>query len=379
MTGHIRKRKVKGGVKYQVILEKGIDVSGKRSREYITCSSYEEAKNTMAQKIHEFNSGSYIEPSKVTVQELCEDWFAVHVATELAVNTQNGYRNNLEKHVYPYIGAIKVQKLTPPQINNMYQKLKEKGLSSRSIRYVHTTLHEALDYAYKLQVVSKNVSEFVTTPKVEKYQPVIYSEEEAILLLNACKGTDHEVPINLAMGLGLRRGEVFGLQWKDIDFSTNTVHICHNLVCTTGKKVIGKTKTEAGTRDLLMPQAIVDLLKKHKVKQATERLKFDGEYVENDLVCCCSDGTPRHTGAYSQRFSEFLSRKGLKHIRFHDLRHINATLMLQYGVPAKVASERLGHSTIQTTMNIYSHVSVDMQRDSVSTFENNLFAKVVEG
>lgn len=379
MTGHIRKRKVKGGVKYQVILEKGIDGTGKRSREYITCSSYEEAKNTMAQKIHEFNSGSYIEPSKVTVQELCEDWFAVHVATELAVNTQNGYRNNLEKHVYPYIGAIKVQKLTPPQINNMYQKLKGKGLSSRSIRYVHTTLHEALDYAYRLQIVSKNVSEFVTPPKVEKYQPVIYSEEEAILLLNACKGTDHEVPINLAMGLGLRRGEVFGLQWKDIDFSTNTVHICHNLVCTTGKKEIGKTKTETSTRDLLMPQAIVELLKKHKVKQATERLKFDGEYFDNDLVCCSSNGTPRHTGAYSRMFSEFLERKGLKHIRFHDLRHINATLMLQYGVPAKIASERLGHSTIQTTMNIYSHVSVDMQRDSVSTFENNLFAKVAEG
>ena len=127
-----------------------------------------------------------------------------------------------------------------------------------------------------------------------------------------------------------------------------------------------------------MPQAIVDLLKKHKVKQASERLKFDGEYFDNDLVCCSSNGTPRHTGAYSRMFSEFLERKGLKHIRFHDLRHINATLMLQYGVPAKIASERLGHSTIQTTMKIYSHVSVDMQRDSVSTFENNLFAKVAE-
>lgn len=90
MTGHIRKRKVKGGVKYQVILEKGIDGTGKRSREYVTCNTYEEAKNTMAQKIHEYNSGSYIEPSKVTVQELAEDWFEVHVATELAVNTQNG-------------------------------------------------------------------------------------------------------------------------------------------------------------------------------------------------------------------------------------------------------------------------------------------------
>ncbi len=178
------------------------------------------------------------------------------------------------------------------------------------------------------------------------------------------------------MGLGLRRGEVFGLQWEDIDFATNTIHICHNLVCTTGKKEIGKTKTESSKRDILMPMHIADLLKRHKIKQAESRLRFTGTYIDNDLVCCNADGTPRHTGAYSQRFSEFLSKNGLKHIRFHDLRHINATLMLQYGVPAKVASERLGHSTIQTTMNIYSHVNIDMQKDTVNIFEDNLYSKL---
>ena len=187
------------------------------------------------------------------------------------------------------------------------------------------------------------------------------------------------MPINLAVGLGLRRGEVFGLQWKDIDFANNTIHICHNLVCITGEKVIGKPKTDSSDRTLLMPDYLAEVLRKHKIEQARARLKRLSLYDDNDLVCCNEDGSPCHTGSYSQTFSDFLKRSGLKHIRFHDLRHINATLMLQYGVPAKIASERLGHSTIQTTMNIYSHVPLDMQQDAVSRFESNIFSKVSHG
>lgn len=379
MTAHIRKRKYKSGIRYQVVLEVGIDSNGKRKREYISCDSYAEAQAIKAEKLHQYNMGSFIEASKITVQNICEQWFKLHVEQELAITTQNGYRVNLENHVYPAIGNIKVQKLTPVQLQMFYDDLKKKGLSPRSIRYIHTTLHTALKFAMRMGVVGRNVTEFVSPPKGEKFKPDIYNEAEVLELLNCCKDTQFEVPITLAVGMGMRKGEVFGLQWKDIDFSDNTLHVCHNLTCVKGKKIIGKPKTESSDRKILMPDYVVTMLKKHKIEQAKNRLKLGRAYQDNDLVYCYDDGTPRSTNGFSGRFSEFLEKNGLRHIRFHDLRHINATLMLQYGVPAKIASERLGHSTIQTTMNIYSHVTVEMQKDTVNIFDNNIFSKVAEG
>ena len=375
MTYSIRKRQYKNGYSYQIVFDRGKGPDGKRIREYVSCETLREAKSVAAERVHLYDEGTYIEPKKMTVKQLCDEWFNVHVKENLAINTQKGYRVNLDNHVLPYIGSVPVQKLTPLQVQNMYKALKDKGLSPRSIHYVHTTLHSALHYAYKLQIISRNVTDFVTLPKQERFRPDIYSEEEMIRLLEACMGTFHEIPINLAAGLGLRRGEVFGLKWEDINFADGTVHICHNLVCVDGKKSIFSPKTASSDRVLLMPDYLITMLREHKTKQMRQRLQSGGKYENNDLVCCCTDGTPVHTGSYSERFCNFLERNKLRHIRFHDLRHLNATVMLARGVPMKIASERLGHSTINITMDTYSHVTVDMQKDAAQQL-NDAFSVV---
>ena len=353
-----------------------MDSSGNRLREYITCQSKREAEEIKARKIHEYNIGTYIEPSKMTVMDLCQQWYKIYVVPNLAISTQNGYRINLEKHIYPYIGTVNVQKLTPLQIQNTYEQLIKKGLSPRSIKYIHTIFREALQYAYKMQLIGKNFADFVSTPKQEKYVAEIYTEEEAVHLLECSRDTDMDIPINLALGLGLRRGEILALRWCDVDFTQNTVRVAQNLVCENNQKIFGKPKTQSSFRTILAPEPLMALLKQQKIRQAEIRLKSGDAYENNDLVYCCKNGEPFHTSAFSRRFSDFLKSNNLKHIRFHDLRHTNATLMLKYNVPAKIASERLGHSNIQTTLNIYSHVSVDMQSNAVNMLESNLFSKV---
>lgn len=376
MNGHIRKRTNKNGITYQVVIDKGINKVGKRLRDYYTAASSKEAKQLLAEKISEFNKGSYIEPSKITVENVCAQWVETYVKPSLAPSTVRGYEVNLIRHIYPYIGNIPVQKLTPLQVQNVYSELKEKGLSPRSIQYVHTTLHEALQYAYKMQMVPRNPVEFVSPPKQVKYKADIYSEEEVIKLLEAAKGTEWEIPMQLAAGLGLRRGEILALKWGDIDFKTDSVHVQRNLVCINKQKLFSTPKTEAGDRVISMPDYLANSLQEHRKKQALQRFSAGKLYQMNDLVCCKQDGSPYHTGTFSKYFSAFLEEHGLRHIRLHDLRHTNATLMLKYDVPAKVASERLGHANINITLDTYSHVIKEMQTEVADKFEENIFDKL---
>lgn len=377
MTGHIRKRTTKSGNSWQVILDKGVDSKGKRLREYITVNgTKKEAQAILTEKISQYNRGSYIEPTQMTVEDCIRQWMKVYALPRLAPSTINGYRVNFENHTIPYIGNIKLQKLTPVQIQDMFTALADKGLNPRSVKYVHTTLREVLQYAYKMQLVSQNVADFVSPPKQQKYRATVYTEEEAIRLLQCAAGTDMEMPLNLAVGLGLRRGELLALQWKDIDFQNQTIAICRNLVCINKEFRFDKTKTESGNRTLLLSQSLLDKLKRYKKAQTETQLFLGKEYENNDLICCRQDGKPYHTGSFSHKFSEFLKRHELRHIRLHDLRHTNATLMLQYGVPAKIASERLGHSGIAITLDTYSHVSPEMQSDASRKLEQGVFDKI---
>ena len=374
MTTSIRKRENKKGTSYQVTIESGYRADGKRIRSYVTCKTLKEARAVAAEKMHEYNINNYIEPSKITVKELCEQWFKVYCEPNLADTTKRGYKVNLEKHVYPYIGHIHAQKLTPVNIQEMYRQLSKEGHSPRTIQYVHSTLHSALQYGYKLQIIGKNVCDFATVPKQVKYKPTILSEEEAVDLLQKVKDTNLEIPVNLALALGLRRGEVCGLQWSDINFADKTVNICHNMICLDGKASIGKTKTESSERTILMPDFLIEMLRTHKVEQAKIRLQLGSEYHNNDLVVCKPNGDPVFTSTLSQSFHRFLEKNDIRSIRFHDLRHLNATIMLAHGVPMKIASARLGHSNIQTTMDIYTHVDVKMQVDAAEELNNALLA-----
>lgn len=377
MTGHIRKRALKNGIKYQVIIEKGIDSKGKRLRDYYTVSgSKKDAERVLNEKINEGNKGCYIDPSQMTLEEHLSQWIETYAKPNLSPTTVRGYLVNIRNHTLPYLGSVPLQKLVPLQIQHMYDKLKAKNLSPRTIKYVHATLREALQYAVRMQLIPRNPADFVTLPKQVKYKAKAYEEDEAILLLEKAKDTDMDAPLHLAVGLGLRRGELLALRWNDIDFETNQLTISQNLVYVNGEYIFRQPKSEAGNRTIEMPSGLATVLKKHRKKQLEDKLFFGSEYKDNNLVCCKQDGSPYNPGSFSHKFEQFLKKHGLRQIRLHDLRHTNASLMLQYNVPAKVASQRLGHSTVSITLDLYSHVIGNLQTEAADKIDSGIFKKL---
>lgn len=377
MTGHIRKRVTKKGVSWQVILEKGLDSSGRRLRDYITVNgTKKEAQQILTEKLNEFNKGTYIEPSQMTVAEHLEQWVETYAKPNLSPTTVRGYLVNINKHTLPYIGTVPLQKLVPLQIQRMFDQLQGKSLSPRTIKYVHSTLREALQHAFKMQLIPRNPADFVTLPKQVKYKAKAYEESEVLEMLKAAKDTDMEAPLNIGVGLGLRRGELLALQWGDIDFEKNQVTISRNLVEINGEVCFRQPKSDAGNRTIEMPTSMAAVLKKHRKRQLEDKLFFGSEYADMDLVCCRRDGRPHKPGSFSHKFEKFLKAHGLRQIRLHDLRHTNASLMLQYNVPAKVASQRLGHSSIGITLDLYTHVIGDLQTEAAKKIEAGVFQKM---
>lgn len=372
----IRTRKHKDGkVTYQVVLERGFDSSGKRLRDYHSFPTKKEAQRFLTEKQHEMNTNTYIEPSKLTVEQALDEWFATSVEPKLKPNTQRGYQVNIA-HINKHLGHLTLQKLTPVQIQNFYNELESDGFSPRSIQYIHTNLKTALKYFCKMQVIPKNPAEFATVPRQRKPKNDFYTEEEAKELLEKVKDSDIYLEILLAVGMGLRRGEVLALTWKDVDFRTSTLSVNKNLTRINGVNQVSSTKTASGERTLKIPSFVLNALFERRQKQWNDRKALCGAYKENNLVCCTSDGEYRNCSTFTVKFSNLLKKVGMRHIRFHDLRHTNATLMMQYNVPIKVMSENLGHANTGVTMDTYSHVTMEMKTITADKFDEELFAKI---
>lgn len=376
LSGSIRTRKLKNGkVTYQLIIEKGVDSNGKRLRDYYSYPTKKEAQKALAEKVNELNSNTYIEPSKLTVSQALDEWFATAVEPVLKPNTQRGYLVNIG-HIKDGIGHLNLQKLTAVQIQNFYKELENKGFSPRSIQYIHTNLKSALKYFCKMQVVPKNVAEFASIPKQKKAKNDYYTEEEAQQLIEKSKGCDIYLEILLAVGMGLRRGEVLALTWDNINFQKSSLTVNKSLSRIEGKDIVSSTKTASGERTLKIPNFVLNALFERRQKQWNDRKALCGAYKENNLVCCRSDGSYYVCGSFTTKFSKHLKKIGMRHIRFHDLRHTNATLMMQYNVPIKVMSENLGHANTGVTMDTYSHVTLEMKSETAEKFDDELFSKI---
>ncbi|MGH4050001.1 MAG: tyrosine-type recombinase/integrase [Clostridium sp.] len=382
--GHIRKRVYKSGTTWQITIELGIDENGERQRMFKSIyGTKKDAEKEMQQMLNELDGGTFVEDTKITVASYLRNWIKIYVEPNLAPTTIDGYKSNVENYIIPRIGNILLQKLSPMHLQDMYLKLSQNGrldgkggLSPTTIRAIHRTLGKALDQALRMEQIKRNVSTLVTIPKVKPYKAEIYDEVELINLLNVCKGTEMEVPITLGATLGLRRGEILGLKWSDINLKECRMTINNNLVSTSAGAVFTTPKTNKSCRTLELSEGIITLLKEHNLAQKENRIKLGSAYGTNDLVCCYPDGNIYEPKNFSKKFAWFLKSKGLKHIRLHDLRHSNATLMLTYGIPAKVASERLGHSSISITLDLYSHVTANMQKDVADKIENGIFNRL---
>lgn len=293
----------------------------------------------------------------------------------LKASTWLRYRVFVENHLIPALGRVQLVKLTPQHLQHLYAAKLEAGWSPTTAHHLHTVIHGALEQAWRWGLIARNVADLVDAPRMAKAQMHVWTPEQANAFLTAVAASDDRLAALyvLALTTGMRQGELLALQWSDVllDGSQPSVTVRRSLeIREHGQRAMGKPKTETGRRRIDLSARAVDALRAHRKRQAEERLAMGAAWEDNDLVFCNSLG--RHLEPNNIKRWSFIPLKkaaGVPDIRFHDLRHTAATLLLLEGVAAKIVSEMLGHASIAITLNTYSHVLPTMQRSAAAAMD----------
>ncbi len=369
ITGHVE---VKDENRCKIVLELGRDPgTGKRKRKTITFYGNEdEANREMYRIIDAMEKGTYIEPTSMTFGEWILKWLEFK-KNNLSPTTYNEYVSIAELRVIPRLGKVKLKDLKPMHIQMFYFELQndrrvqtkdgyvkgDKPLSASRIRYHHALINGALQAAVKLKILEENPAASIELPKVRKKQVRILSRQELATLFEDLKKTPHYAVVLFTLSTGMRRGEVFGLRWRDVDLDKGIVTINQTLIYTPQTGCVFKDNTKNDkTRTVVIPPLIIELLKKHKVEQAKQKLQMGPNYTDFDLVFCRPDGKPRHPDSISRWFSRYAKRKGFEEVTFHKLRHTHVSYLMEQGIIIKAVQERVGHSSSRVTMDIYGHL-----------------------
>ena len=321
--------------------------------------------------LNEQKQGILATGPRQTVGQFLTYWLENVQKPAVRIRTYMRYESQLRRHTLSVIGNIQLSKLSSQRIQTFYTHLLEKGLSSRTVRLIHTMLHKAFDYAVSLGYLPRNVCNVVSLPRVEKIETHALTLDQVRQLLEAAKGHRVEALFVLALVTGMRRGEILGLKWSDINFTEGVIHVQRSLVDVKGGVVESKPKTARGYRAIVLPSFVIDVLKKHQEQQAVQ-CKKSTQWQDHDYVFCTSHGTPFAAANLRTMFKALLKKAELPDIRFHDLRHSVATLLLSIGTHPKIVQELLGHGQISITMDTYSHVMPTLQRDTMAQLDDLL-------
>lgn len=317
-----------------------------------------EAQHFLTETLAAIQGGVFREPSKVTLGEfLVERWLP---ARELAVrpSTFASYRGLVERHILPALGGVQIQQLTPDHLDRFYADLIARDLSAKTVRNVHVLVHRAMKDAVRKNLVPRNVAEAADPPKLnraDRDEMKTWTPEELRRFFDGIAEHRLAPAYVLAATTGMRRGEVLGVRWRDIDLSARRLHVQQTVLSVEYKLTFGRPKTKRGERKIALDPETVRILRGHARRQRDEKRLLGAGYHDHDLVFAREDGTPVHPDYFSQTFDRTVRRLGLPKIRLHDLRHTHATLGLAAGVDAKVMSDRLGHATSAFTQDIYMH------------------------
>lgn len=318
--------------------------------------------------------GTFVERSQQTLEQFLMHWLEYTVKHTLRARSYERYEEIARLHIIPRLGNVKLQDLKPQHIQVLQAEKLEEGLSASTVGIIHQVLHKSLDDAVKLGLLGKNVCKAVPPPRENRKEVKPLTPDQSRKLLEVAKGHPLEALFVLALTTGMRRGELFALKWSDIDLEHGVLYVRRTLSRVPTKVrgesqdvlVEAETKTQRSRRSIVLTLLAVEALIEHRVKQDEQRRIAGASWQDNDYVFCAHDGTylsPNHVS--SVHLKRLLKEAGLPDIRFHDLRHGAATLLLSLQVHPKVVQEILGHSDISTTMNIYSHVLPSMQADAM--------------
>ena len=348
-------------------------------RKYFYGKTEKEVLKKVRQAIYERDQGTLATGPQQTVKQLLEYWLEKVHKFHIRVSTYEEYAALMRKHIVPVIGHLRLQKLTVQHIHSLYAQKLEEGLSSARVRGIHAVLHSALKYAVRTNLVARNVSDMVGLPSIQKHemQPLEPGQAQALLE----KVSEHGLGalLTVALATGMRQGELLALRWQDVDWKLGELQIRRS-VRYRGRRgfLESKPKTESGVRRVTLPSFVVEVLKRHRVSQLEVRLQAGASWIERDLVFCRPDGDFMKAPTLRYQFFRLLEKVGLPRMRFHDLRHTAATLLLSMGVEMRVIQDILGHSNIATTANVYAHVLPAMQQEAMGKMDSLLRGRVTE-
>ena len=375
---------------YRLRVSNGFDINGKRKyyNKTVTCSSKREAEKELSKFITSIEGGCTYSASKTTLNEFSKKWLETYVKPNLSPTTYQSYKEKLEKHILPYLGSKRLDKIKPLDIDNLYNILSTKltnrkdengnlkTLSPASIHRAHEIISSIFSTAYRWDLVPYNPCTKVTKPKYKRTKMTCYDKETSKKLINKLLETaplKYKCFVTLAMLGGFRRGEIVGLHWDDIDFKNKKITINRSVYYLGHKGVNEKTtKTDSSNRTIVISGICFDLLRQWRAQQSKMRLALGDKWQGAKNIFTTDDGRIMNPSTGPKWFSEFLKKNGFPHIRFHDLRHTFATLLISYNVDVKTVSHKLGHASATTTMNFYVHNLESTDKASAELLENLL-------
>ena len=331
-----------------------------------------EVQEKLKSVLHEQQQGTLITTAPQTVAHFLTDWLENTHRRRIRPRTYERYRETVDMHIIPSLGRYQLQKLTAQHVQGFYTKKADEGLAPATIIYYHSVLHNALDTAVKWGLVYRNVCDLVSPPRKQQFEIQALTMVQMQMLLATVRGHKWEALYTLALATGMRRGELLGLKWQDINVETGILQVRRvlsrvptNMPEREHVYVEAEPKTQKSRRSVMIAPFALEALKRHYASQLEAKLKADAYWQEYDYVFCTLHGTHLNPNHVVEEFKKILNRAGLPNIRFHDLRHSAATLLLSLGVHPKVVQELLGHTQISMTMDVYSHVLPGMQQDAM--------------
>lgn len=354
--------------------------TGKPKRKSFYGKTRKEVADKIAQATQEVRNGTYVEPAQTTFGDWLDRWLAGYKKGQLRPSTYQSYEMLINVHIKPALGKIPMAKLQANMLQSFYNEKLASGradgkgnLSTRVVRHLHVVIHQALRQAVKEGLLPRNVADATSPPTVKTKQMHPLTEEELLTFFEVAKEDRLFPAYVLAATTGLRRGELLGLCWDAVDLEHGVITVKRQLLALKdGLSLEETTKSKSGRRSIPLTDDATRELKTWRKQQLQERLLLGEAYQDNTLVFCHEDGTPIDPRGFTKHFQRWLEKAGLPKVRLHDLRHTHASLLLARGVHPKVVQERLGHSSITMTLDLYSHLTPGLQEAAAATLNGLL-------
>jgi integrase len=369
MRGNIRQ---KGKNSWQLQVYTGAGPDGKYRRHFETIHGRKsDAQKRLNELLVSLEKGIYTPPGRLTVAEHLHNWLEGYVKTNCSIRTFDAIQSIAEHHLIPTLGNVQLKQLHPQAIQAYYSKACE-NLSSRSVHYHHRILKQSLKYAVRQGYLGRNPCELVDPPSPRKKPMRTLTPGELEVLLENASSNQFYPVIYTAVSTGLRQAELLGLQWRSIDLDYLSISVNQVLYKRRGVCHFNEPKTSHSRRLVSMTPKLAHFLREYRLERVELYRETGKELALDDLVFANVEGKPLDPSVLTHNFARIVKRTGLENVRFHDLRHTFASLMLLRGAKPKVISEALGHSSVAFTMDVYSHIIEGMQSDAMALLDEVL-------